>query len=228
MLRKLDLSLDDCNFKFKGKAKGEFEGYASVFGNIDKVGDTVFPGAFKESLEQTWPKLFVNHDSMGIPPGDWKHIEEDSTGLAVVGVIDFNHKDGHSLYSALERKAMDATSIGYIAPREHNPANSSGGMDLKKVLLKEISIVTFPCDSFARISGVKAEIDTITSLREAELFLREVGVMSKSTATDFVSRVRTIARREAEQGLHEITEQFNRANKFNSSVTDLARKLADL
>lgn len=224
-LKKLDLGIEHCDFKFSG-VKGEFSGYASVFGGVDSYGDTILKGAYEETLAKGMPKMFFNHDSFSIPVGDWVEAKEDDHGLFTVGKIDLNHKDGPSLYSALKRKAVDGQSIGYKVPPGGATENDHGGYDLSRIDLKEISIVNFPSDSEARISGVKAEIDTITSLREAELFLREVGMMSKSTALDFVSRVRTIARREADQGLDEIAEQLKRAKLYQENTGSLASTIA--
>jgi phage head maturation protease len=55
-------------FEIDAKAindQGEFEGYLSVFGNVDQGGDVVAPGAFAKSLQSRPPpkvKLLLQHD----------------------------------------------------------------------------------------------------------------------------------------------------------------------
>ncbi len=60
------------------------EAYASTFGNVDKVGDRVMSGAYKKTLQESFPKgnikVCLNHDRtrpIGVP----LHMEEDSKGL---------------------------------------------------------------------------------------------------------------------------------------------------
>lgn len=196
MLHKLSNPLQTCNLKFDSN-KGEFEGYASVFGGIDAVNDTILKGAFAETIGKGHRvSMFVNHDSFQVPVGDWTDMKEDDHGLLVRGKIDLNHKDGPTVYSALQRKAMDALSIGFRIPK--------GGAEIKddvriikNIDLKEISLVNFPADDAARISVVKADIDAIENLKDAERFLRDSG-LPKSMALAFVSQFKRILRCDSE------------------------------
>ena len=87
--------------------------------------------------------------------------------------------------------------------------------------LKEISLVNFPADNDARISVVKSEIESINSLKEAEIFLRDLG-FSKSSATAFVSRIKNQARRdtgsEFEDEITELNAQIQRKKATDSLV----------
>lgn len=191
MFYKLDTNLSDCEVKFSGK-KGEFTGYASVFNGVDAVMDTILPGAFQKSIKSNRPKMFVNHNSFEVPVGDWVNLSEDSKGLIATGKIDLNHKDGPSVFSALERKAMDALSIGFRIPKGGAIEKDNGIREISEIDLKEISIVNFPADDAARIDVVKFEMQDIKSLSDAENFLRESGRFSKSAACAFVSRVKSM------------------------------------
>jgi phage head maturation protease len=57
-------------FEIDAKAindQGEFEGYLSVFGNVDQGGDVVAPGAFAKSLQRRPApkvKLLLQHDTL--------------------------------------------------------------------------------------------------------------------------------------------------------------------
>lgn len=219
MIKKLHNPLDKCELKIDSEAKGTFSGYASVFDEIDNVGDTITPGAYKSTLKNSRsPSMFVNHNSYEVPIGDWKELKEDEKGLFGKGIIDMNHKDGPTVFSALKRGAMDGLSIGFMIPKGGAEINDEGIRVIKHIDLKEISIVNFPADTHARIEQVKAEIETIQTLREAEYILRESGY-TKSAATALVSRIKTLARRDADLKLQdEITELKKAINE--KSLTD--------
>ena len=52
------LSISDCEIKLDEK-QGVFSGYASVFNGVDSYGDTILPGAYKNTLKQFgMPKMF--------------------------------------------------------------------------------------------------------------------------------------------------------------------------
>lgn len=206
MINKIDNPILACNLKFTSDDKGEFEGYASVFNGVDAMRDTILPGAFTETLKNDRPpSMFINHDSWEIPVGDWISLAEDEIGLFVKGIIDFNHKDGPSLFSALKRKAIDALSIGFRIPAGGAEEKEDGSRIISRIDLKEISPVNFPADDAARISVVKTDIGLIKNLKEAERFLRDAG-HSKSFSNDLVSRIKDLARRDAEQFNDEIAK----------------------
>ena len=59
----------------------KFSGYASTFGNTDRVGDVVEKGAFNKSLnkhnnEKTMPAMLLHHD-MHRPIGKWIEMKEE-------------------------------------------------------------------------------------------------------------------------------------------------------
>lgn len=213
MIIKIDNPLDQCELKLKGN-KGEFTGYASTFNEVDAVRDTILPGAYKKTIKEgRMPKMFINHDSWEVPVGDWKHMEEDSKGLLVVGTIDLKHIQGPTVHSALERKAMDALSIGFRIPHGGAEEKENGIREISEIDLKEISIVNFPADDGARISVVKAEIPEFESLKEVERFLRDAG-WSREAAKMFAGQVKQLTLRDVELRFkdqnvtHDVTQQF--------------------
>ena len=63
------------------------EGYASLFGRVDRGGDMVMPGAFARCLAQRGARsirMLFQHDP-GEPIGVWTDIAEDERGLRVRG-----------------------------------------------------------------------------------------------------------------------------------------------
>lgn len=212
------ISLTESDLKFDTEKKGTFTGYGSVWDSVDLVGDTVIKGAFQESIKKYTPKMFMNHDSWEIPIGSWKHIEEDSKGLLCVGEINLQHKDGPSLHSALERKDMDSLSIGFGL--DEFKQREDGGRDLLKINLREISVVTFPCEPKATISDVKS----LETVRDIEKFLRDAG-FSKNEAMAAVSHFKRILLGEPVKD--EFNEEIKRLN-FKLSCQSLIQTLEKL
>jgi len=223
MLQKIHNPLDACGLKFAG-SKGEFEGYASVFNGIDSYGDTILPGAYEKTLQSNRsPSMFVNHRSIDVPVGDWISLKEDNTGLIVKGRIDLNHKDGPTVFSALKRGAMDGLSIGFTIP-EGGETEKDGVREISEISLKEISVVNFPADDEARVSIVKADFRDLETLRDYETFLRDSGVFTKSAAIALISRIKELARRDAELELDNKVAEKKKAIKVN----DQTQKLVNL
>lgn len=215
MLHKLHNPNESCELKFSSSKTGVFEGYASKFGGVDSYGDTIIKGAYKSTLkDDRTPSMFVNHDSHQVPVGDWTKLSEDDHGLFVAGKIDMNHKDGPTVYSALQRGAMSGMSIGYKVAKGGGVENDTGGMDLSKIILKEISVVNFPADDAARISNVKTEILGLKSLKDCELFLRESGGFSRSMATAFTSQIMKLKQSDsvADDEIAELKKRIIREN----------------
>lgn len=173
---------------------GEFAGYGAVFGNVDSYGDVISKGAFRDTLRE-WeqrgklPPMLLQHgggflggaDDM-LPVGQWTSMEENSKGLKVSGkLFALGTERGQYLYEGLKSGVLDGLSIGYMA-REFTRGTKPGEPErtLTNIDLMEVSIVTFPANGKARVTGVKA--DAIKTIREFEDFLRDVGGFSHARA----------------------------------------------
>jgi uncharacterized protein len=185
------LPWQQCEIKFATDKDGTrtFEGYASVFGNVDQVGDIVMKGAFSDTLQdRDRPvKMFYGH-SPGRPIGIWKEMREDDHGLWVKGELTPGHSDANDVYASMRHGAIDALSIGYIA--KESEETEAGHRVLHKVDLVEISVVNMPANRAALITDVKAAIQEATTLIECEALLRDAAGFSRKQAKAFVSLVR--------------------------------------
>ena len=185
-----------------------FEGYGAVFGNVDSYGDVIQPGAFADTLAAaqksgTWPAMLLQHGGWGMgaedmtPIGIWTGLSEDGIGLKVQGKFadTVRGREAYALLKMDPRPAIDGLSIGYI-PKEWTQRSKpeEPRRTLKKVDLLEVSLVTFPANGKARVSAVKS-LEEISSLADAEAFLREVGGLSKSQAVGFIARVKAASDR---------------------------------
>lgn len=137
---------------------GTFEGYGSIFGNVDTYGEKVMPGAFVESLakhkrEGSNVLMLWNHDSHQ-PIGVWEDLAEDAKGLWGKGRFLLDIQRAREVHTLAKAKAIGGLSIGY---REEDTDQDGAVRLLKKLNLYEISPVTFPANRRARIESVKSE-----------------------------------------------------------------------
>ena len=179
----------DFGFEFKDlgdsadKKFGYFEGYGAIFGNKDSVNDIIEKGAFVETLKKDgFPALLLQHDSEAVI-GKFTEAYEDERGLYMKGEINLDVQRAREAHSLLKQGALKGMSIGYRT-QDYVIDQTSGIRRLKKVQLLEVSIVTFPANDKAKITGVKFLPRTI---REFENWLREAGNFSKKQAKAIAS-----------------------------------------
>lgn len=192
-LNRLDF---DCEIKLlDGGAAGAIEGYASVFNLLDRGGDIMLPGAFKESLAALQRKnapvpMLWQHDPHS-PIGVWPEVSEDEKGLKVRGELVLDVPQANAARSLMQKGAVKGLSIGYRT-LDYDIDRSTGARRLKKVDLWEISLVTFPMLPEAQITSVKnANFDP----RELEDALRDEGI-SRSDAKKAVAVLRKTLQRD--------------------------------
>lgn len=163
-------------------AKGQIEGYASLYHVEDSEADIILPGAFDASLRQ-WnasgrsPPLLWQHDPAQ-PIGIWQLIKSDGHGLYVRGQL-FVHEIAKAAeaYALLKRGALSGLSIGY-RPEVARRDGKRGVRLLERIKLYEISLVTFPALESARVSGVKTQecghAELLAALRRCTDTLRQL------------------------------------------------------
>lgn len=184
---------------------GTIEGYGSVFGNIDSYGEIVEPGAFTQSLVDAKRKgqtikLLWQHNS-GEPIGVWDDLAEDSKGLWAKGrlLVDVSAK-AREAHGLLKAGALEGLSIGYRTLDADPHPTKPGIVQLKRLALKEISIVTFAANERARVEGVKHILaaGNLPTVRDFEEFLRDAGGFSKSLAAAIAAKATPHLRGEPE------------------------------
>lgn len=193
-----------------GDAPMSFEGYGSVFDTVDSYSDTVAKGAYKATLQE-WkatgklPKMLLQHGgswfSAGaedmVPIGKWTEMREDDTGLYVKGhLFDIGTDRVANTYAALKEGELDGLSIGF-STRKYAMDEESGIRTLTDIQLYEVSLVTFPANDPARVTGVKAAGELPTE-RELERWLRREAGFSAEQAKTIIAKGYRQVRREAE------------------------------
>lgn len=151
-------------------------GYASLFGAEDKGGDAVQKGAFESCLKRiskkgSKVKMLWQHDPTQ-PIGVWDEVIEDKNGLKVKGRLLTEVQAGREALALLEAGAIDGLSIGYRTVRAEKSAK--GGRLLHEIELWEVSLVTFPMLSEARVARSDDEAALADSLADTFRQAREL------------------------------------------------------
>jgi HK97 family phage prohead protease len=211
------LAFDQAEIKFSsGGKQGVFEGYASVFGVTDSDGDIILPGAFKKALEGQSRQvgMFFNHKTWEIPVGKWQTLEEDAKGLLVRGELTPGHSGATDLKAAMEHGTVGGMSVGFSVTKDDYNLIDTGRAFKNVAALREISICTFPANEQATIESMKS-LESITSIRDVEHWLRDSAGLSKSQALGFIARFKSAVRSDSEGG--EFTAILDRLKSFPST-----------
>lgn len=147
---------------------GNFEGYASVFNNIDLGDDVILPGAFTrvKATRAGRLKLALFHDLTRLVGS--AEYNQDQHGLYLKGRINLNVSYARDAYELMKEGTLDSMSIGFntlddaIEQREGRRVRI-----IKQAELWEASIVPFGMNPEAQVMSVKSDIRLFESaLRE--------------------------------------------------------------
>lgn len=201
--------------------EGEFEGFASTFGNTDEYGDVIREGAFKASIKNPKRiKMLWSHD-MSNPIGVWQSFEENSKGLVARGQLALGVQRGKEAHELMRLGAVDALSIGFRVPKNGSQFENETRI-LTKIDLLEVSVVSIPANPKARIQAVKELIaeGSLPSEREFELMLTRDAGFSSIQAKTIISRgFKALgATRDAGDGLDELLASIRKTAEFLSPI----------
>jgi len=153
-------------------------GYASTY-DLDQGGDIIIRGAFTKTLAEKAARVKVLWQHNGnMPIGKPVKMQEDENGLFVESYI-AKTAQGDEALELVKEGIIDSMSIGYIV--KESEYKDDGVRLLKEVELMEYSLVTWPMNEAAVITGVKS-----LEPKEIERVLREAG-LSKSQACAIAS-----------------------------------------
>ncbi|MFY7761005.1 phage major capsid protein [Aquidulcibacter sp.] len=208
--------------------EGTITGYASPFGGEpDSYGDIIAKGAFAKSLanhkaDNTNPLMLWQHNQAE-PIGVWLDVHEDAYGLAVKGRLILDTQRGREAYALLKAGALNGLSIGFRTIDFDRRAG--GGRVLKTIDLIEISPVSVPAASRARITDVKtAQADNPAALGAAfQRSKADMAVQTKAPAPEAETEdvtARVTALEETVTGID------TRLQAVEASVGDVAKSAA--
>jgi uncharacterized protein len=134
---------------------GTFVGMGAVYGNVDLGGDLIEPGAFSRTLSagKKFPVLWQHQADN--PIGTCT-VTDTRDGLQVNGILELSDPTAKKAYTFMRVGVTRGMSIGFDCIK----ANYVGDVrHLTELRLWEMSIVTFPMNEMALVSGVKSLSD---------------------------------------------------------------------
>jgi uncharacterized protein len=159
MSTKLQLEYKSAPLEIKAAGdQGIYDGWFSIFQNIDDGGDIVYPGAFAKTIQERGKrvKVLYAHDwdkLIGPPP---QVLQEDTKGLYAKGKLTLESFWGREAWALMKDGALTEGSFGYSAIPERTDYNSNGTRGLREIILYEISPVPLGMNPLTEVAAIKA------------------------------------------------------------------------
>jgi HK97 family phage prohead protease len=140
--------------------------------------------------------MFLNHNDMGMPIGQWDEVMFDEEGMTAKGRLYMNTVGGSDVYSILKEspKMFGGVSVGAYADEAmmvnangepmDDDSDDEGYFQITKGGLREISVVMYPNNPEANIQKLECfDAEGHINPRSLEKLLREAGVSRKDATT---------------------------------------------
>lgn len=153
---------------------GSFTALASVFGNVDSVGDRMIKGAFEETLKarrlsgKPLPIVFSHSwdDPMKfIGKADPHAVFESDEGLVVQGMLDLENPIAKQVHKLMKDGLVNDWSFGYTVPKGGQKRNN-GANEVSEVQLFEAGPTLKGANEQAQLQAVKSGAITVEQLVE--------------------------------------------------------------
>jgi len=161
--------------------------------------------------------MFLNHNDMGMPIGQWNEISFDDEGMTAKGKLFLETSAGSDVYSVLKEspRLFGGVSVGAFADEaqmvDENgmPTDDEEGyFQIKKGGLREISVVMYPNNPEANIHRLEYfNADGQANPRIIEKALRDAGLSRKDATTASSILKKVLEMRDAEPTTVEVAPQ---------------------
>ena len=171
-----------------------------------------------DDLKGRLPPLLWQHNA-DEPIGAWREMREDSHGLYVKGELFVNDIPlAKEAYKLLKESVVSGLSIGYRAKESYRD-KKTGARVLTKLDLLEVSLVTFPANTEARVTGVKTffAAGQAPSMREFEAFLRASGLSRKQAKGVISQGYKALAVKESD-AIERLRESIQQATREMTGI----------
>lgn len=153
--------------------------------------------------------MFLNHNDLGMPMGEWNSFEFHDKGMTAKGRLYTNTVGGNDLYQILKEspKMFGGVSVGAYAEEaqmvdaDGNPCEDDceeAYFQITKGGLREVSVVMYPNNPNAEINKLEMFTpDGALNIRSVEKTLREAGLTRKDATTASLVFKKAMEQREA-------------------------------
>ena len=182
--------------------------------------------------------MFLNHNDVGMPMGEWNEFSFDTEGMTATGRLFINTSGGADLYNILKEspKLFGGVSIGAYAEEACfvNEAGDQidvsdaqeGYFQITKGGISEVSVVMHPNNKEASIQ--KLEFKQGTTVRQIERILRDAGFSRKDAATASSSLKEMLVTRDADLALLEESPNQREAEAVATEALLAALQMREL
>ncbi|MDX1917153.1 MAG: phage major capsid protein [Rickettsiaceae bacterium] len=230
-MNKIPIEIKSCE---NGKST-RIKGYASIFNFIDSHGDIISKDAFTDTMKKPLNEIkFLWQHDIKNPIGLIEKIYVDDYGLLIEAQVTLGTRAGQEASDLLQKGIIDGLSIGFNVI--DSGYNEKGQRIINKLDLWEISLVTFPANSQARILHNKQQ--EITHINEEKMNnLLEVAMPSETihqdNFIDFIkggsspSHTKSFSQDQQEFGGYAVvSDRFNNIISMMSVISPM-RQIAD-
>lgn len=195
-----------------------------------------------KAFEQTGKPLpmFLNHNDLGMPVGEWTSFEFDDDGMTAEGRLYLNTVGGSDLFQILKESPgmFGGVSVGAYAEEacwvdgEGNPMDEpdeESYFQITKGGLREVSVVMYPNNPDAEITKLEMfDASGQLNIRMVERTLREAGLSRKDATTASLVFKKAVDQREAVDKPLETTPTQREADAVETALLEAltARELA--
>lgn len=151
----------------KANGDGSFTALASVFGNVDHVGDRMMPGAFAKTLER-WRSsgdpipVILSHQwedpNYVVGKADPRAVYEDERGLVVQGQLDLSNPIGKQVHKLMKERLLKGWSFGYTVP-QGGQGQKNGANEVTEVDLVEVGPTLKGANPEAHLEAIKSALE---------------------------------------------------------------------
>lgn len=156
--------------------------------------------------------MFLNHNDMGMPIGEWTDFDFDEDGMTAKGRLYLNTSAGNDVYTVLKESPnmFGGVSVGAYAEEacwvdaegnklEEGDDDEEAYFQITKGGLREVSVVMYPNNPNAEVMKLEAfDAEGNPNPRVIEKVLREAGLSRKdaTTASSILKRIINEGRKE--------------------------------
>ena len=183
--------------------------------------------------------MFLNHNDMGMPVGQWDEVMFDEGGMTAKGRLFMNTVGGSDIYSVLKESPnlFGGVSVGAYADEAHmvdeegNPLqlgidSDEGYFQITKGGLREISVVMYPNNPAAEVMKLEYfDADGHANPRIIEKSLRDAGLSRKDATTASSILKKVLEQRDAEPVTVEVAPQLGELEAVVSEADVILKAL---
>ena len=162
--------------------------------------------------------MFLNHNDMGMPVGQWDEFTFDEDGMTASGKLYMNTVAGSDLYEVLKNapKMFGGVSVGAYADEaimvdaDGNPSQDEDAyFQITKGGLREVSVVMYPNNPAAEVMKLEYfDAEGHANPRVIEKALRDAGLSRKDATTASSILKKVLEQRDVEPETVEVAPQL--------------------